>query len=298
MAELTMLAEMMDRDLERAAPQLAELNMTRLDLKTGVFDRPIENLDDERRERLARLLDATGTSVYCFSSTLGHRNISDLGEIAFRTEMETGIANMIATAQVVRPDKVRLLSCWFDQEEDQGEPNRYLAAHAPWVYDAYRDAMDQIEAAGLSATIENEPNTVLASPESTVTFFDRLERPDATFTWDIQNMWQSGTYPRMEAYRTLRPLLDYVHLKGGRSSDGNEAPLAFRCPLEQATWPVREIVEAVLSDGASPVICLNPSHGAAPGGYEFGSVADRAGMMRAEALRDVAFLRATFGAIS
>jgi hypothetical protein len=111
-------------------------------------------------------------------------------------------------------------------------------------------------------------------------------------------MWQSGTYPSLEAYRTLRPLMDYFHLKGGRSANGGVGPLTFRCPLGQASWPVREIVAAVLADEASPVICLNPSHGAAPDGYEFGSAQDRAGMMRAEALHDVAFLRENFGAIS
>lgn len=298
MTELTMLAEMMDRNIETAVAQLAGLNMPQLDLKTAVFDRAIDDLDDERRERLAALLELTGTSVYCFSSTLGHRNISELGERAFRKELEAGIANMAATAQTVRPGKVRLLSCWFDGRGEQTDATAWLEANAPWVYAAYRDAIDQIEAAGLPATIENEPNTILSSPEETVAFFDRLDRPNATFTWDVQNMWQSGTYPSLAAYRTLRPVMDYFHLKGGRSANGGPGALAWRCPLEQASWPVQELVSAVLADEASPVICLNPSHGAAPEGYAFGSRDDRAGMMRQEALRDVAYLRANFGAIA
>ncbi len=298
MTELTMLAEMMDRDLEVAVQKLSELNITRLDLKNHVFDRSIDDLDAERRDRLAALIERTGTSVYCFSSTLGHRNVSEVGEHEFRRQLETGIANMVATAETVRPTKVRLLACGFAERADYADASVYLGDRAPWVYDAFRDAIDQIEAAGLRATIENEPNTILSTPEETVAFFARLERPRASFTWDVQNMWQSGTYPSLEAYRTLCPVTDYLHLKGGRADPSDPGELVYRCPLDRASWPVKEIVGAVLADGISPVICLNPSHGAVAPDYEFASLAGTPEMMRAEALRDVEYLRATFEEIA
>src|SRR4051794_4576005 len=112
-----MLAEMMDPDLEVAVEGLRDLGISRLDLKNHVFDRAIDGLDDERRERLAVLLQRTGASVYCFSSTLGHRNISHVSERELRGELERGIANMIETARLVRPDKVRFLSCLYDERE-------------------------------------------------------------------------------------------------------------------------------------------------------------------------------------
>jgi sugar phosphate isomerase/epimerase len=297
-AELTMLAEMMDRDLPAAVSQLADLDIRQLDLKTSIFGRAIEDLEDRQREQLAQLIAESGATAYCFSSTLGHRDVCAVDERTFRTELQTGIANMIATAQLVRPRKVRLLSCWIGEHRHEPDQMAALERHAPWVIAAYRDAIDQVVSAGLSPTIENEPNTVLNSPEGTVAFFDRLERPAATYTWDVQNMWQSGSYPSLDAYHTLRPIMDYFHLKGGRSADGKPGPLTYRCPLEQASWPVREILGAVLADDASPVICLNPSHGAVPEHYEFGSLEDRAAMVRTEALRDVAYLRANFGAIA
>jgi sugar phosphate isomerase/epimerase len=296
--DLTMLAEMMNQDLETAICELTELNITRLDLKNHVFDRAIDTLDNERRERLAGLVERSGMSVYCFSSTLGHRNVSEVGEREFRHELELGIGNMIETAKVVRPNKVRLLACGFHGRADYADATAYLDSHAPWVFAAYRDAIDQIEAAGLAATIENEPNTVLSAPDETLAFFARLARPRATFTWDVQNMWQSGTYPSLAAYHALRPLTDYVHLKGGRASADAPGDLAFRCPLEQASWPVRKIVSAVLTDGISPVLCLNPSHGAIAADYELASLAGTPELVRTEALRDVAFLRATFQEIA
>ncbi|MGH2615106.1 MAG: sugar phosphate isomerase/epimerase family protein [Thermomicrobiales bacterium] len=298
MTELTMLAEMMNRDLDTAVRELAELNITRLDLKNHIFDRAIEDLDDARRERLATVLDRTGASVYCFASTLGHRNVSDVGEHAFRTSLEAGIDNMVATAAWVRPAKVRLLACGFDERADYADATTFLDEQAPWVYDAYRDAIDQIEAAGLAATIENEPYTVLSNPEETVEFFARLDRPRARFTWDIQNMWQSGTYPSVDAYLALRPVTDYVHLKGGRASPEAPRALAFRCPLDRASWPVREVVSAVLADGISPVLCLNPSHGAADPDDDLAPLAGTPEWTRAEAIRNVEYLRATFRGIA
>jgi sugar phosphate isomerase/epimerase len=295
---LTMLAEMMDRDLEVAAAQLGNLNITHLDLKNYVYDRAIDDLDDERRERLATLLERTGMSVYCFSSTLGHRNTTQMAEREFRQELANGIANMVETARWVRPAKVRLLSCWFDERRDYADATAYLDEHASWVYDAYRDAIDQIEAAGLAATIENEPNTILSNPQETVAVFARLDRPKASFTWDVQNMWQSGTFPSQEAYRTLQPVMDYLHLKGGRASPDAPRDLVYRAPLDQASWPVREIVAAVLADDASPVICLNPSHGAVADDYELASLAGTPELNRTEALRDVAYLRANFKEIA
>jgi sugar phosphate isomerase/epimerase len=297
-AELTMLAEMMDRDLEAAVAQLGDLRITRLDLKNHVFDRAIDDLDDARRERLAALLDQSGGSVYCFSSTLGHRNICQIGEREFRQELAQGIANMADTARTVRPDKVRLLACAFDNRGDYADATDYLDGRAPWVYDAYREAIDQIEAAGLHATIENEPHTILSNPEETVAFFARLERPRSSFTWDVQNMWQSGTYPSLESYRTLRPVMDYLHLKGGRASPEAPRELRYRAPLEQASWPACEIVAAVLADRISPVICLNPSHGALAPDYELAPLAGSPALIRAEAIRDVAFLRGAFREIA
>jgi len=37
--------------------------------------------------------------------------------------------------------------------------------------------------------------------------------------------------------------------------------LKYASSLEDASWPVIDIVKAVIKDGISPVICLNPSHG-------------------------------------
>lgn len=299
MAQLTMLAEMMDHDLSAAVNDLKELGIRQLDLKNHVFDRSIDDLDDERRAQLAALIEVTATEIYCFSSTAGHENVSQMGERAFRRKLADGIDNMLRTAERVRPRMIRLLACKFDTRENVTDGNDYLERHLPWVYAAYRDSVDQIDDAGIVTTIENEPNTIFSTPEETVAFFERLDRGTKVgMTWDIQNMWQSGTYPTRDVYRTLRPVINYVHLKGGRSTPKAPFELTYRSPLANASWPVREIVGQVLADGVSPVICLNPSHGVPPKDYAFASIWGTQHLAGAEARCDLAFIRKTFPMLS
>ena len=294
MTELTTAADMMDEDLPLAVSRLSDLGLRYLDLKDQVFGRPIANLDDERRDRLASLLAGTGLSVYCFSSVLGYWHLDQLDEATFRRRLEEGARNLIATSNVVRPAKVRLIACEFDEGAAGDGATAYLETRAPWVYGAYRDAVEQLTDAGLAVTFENEPRTIFANPEETIAFFERLDRPRAGFTWDVHNMWQSGTYPSLEVYRTLQPLIDFVHLKGGRADSTDPTTLVYRSPLESASWPVREIVSAIIADGVSPVLCVNPFRGSMATGPGLPPVAGSPEMIRDYATRDVAFLRETF----
>jgi hypothetical protein len=57
--------------------------------------------------------------------------------------------------------------------------------------------------------------------------------------------------------------------------------LKWRSSLADASWPVAEITRRVAEDGVSPVICLNPSHGASKPGYDYADIV----------ARDIAYLR-------
>jgi hypothetical protein len=111
--------------------------------------------------------------------------------------------------------------------------------------------------------------------------------PGLSYTWDVQNMWQCGTFPSLEVYAAVKPYLNYLHLKGGLA-EGPERKLRWAAPLEQASWPVLAIVRRAIADRASPVICLNPSHGERRPGA--------AGPSDVE--RDIAFLRRNFEEIA
>ena len=149
-----------------------------------------------------------------------------------------------------------------------------LQREFPWVMGVYRDWGDEIAASGFGILIENETRgCLLGSVADVQSFFAILDRPAARYTWDVQNLWQSGTFPSLEVYRQLQPLIGAVHLKGGRRDD--DQTLKWAAPLDEASWPVLEIVRAIIADGVAAFICLNPSHGHKPPGWNDWEVAQR-----------------------
>jgi hypothetical protein len=115
--------------------------------------------------------------------------------------------------------------------------------------------------------------------------FRLLDRPGRVeFTWDVQNMWQAGTWPTVALYEELREVIGLVHLKGGQSATPG-GPLRYRCALEESSYDVRGLVHAVVTAGRVQVICLNPPHGEL-----------RPGVNEADRLeRDLAFARELVG---
>lgn len=266
--ELTMLTEMMDPDLEKAIAGLKELGITWLDLKGGVLGQAVQDLTPAQAGQVAALLERTGTRTYCLSYTLGAWNVSELDEAGFRQRLDAGLDRLLPVAGRLRPRFVRLLACHFEHRAGYADANEWLEANVPWVYGAYRDAVRRIQAAGFAATIENEPWSIFSHPGETAGFYERLGADlGAGFTWDVQNMWACGEFPSLESYAVMKPWINYVHLKGGKAAPEAPRVMAFRALLEDAGWPVREIVDQVIADGTSPVLCLNCSHGGMPAGY-------------------------------
>jgi sugar phosphate isomerase/epimerase len=181
---------------------------------------------------------------------------------------------------VLRPEVVRLLAPRLAPGPAESALKR-LDWEYPWFVAVYRDWIDRLGDAGCGVLIENEASgCVLATPADITLFFARLNHPSARFTWDVQNLWQRGTFPSLETYQRLSPYIGEIHLKGGRH-DGSGETLTEASSLEEASWPVVEIVRAVLEDGLVSYLCLNPSHGARPPDWDTWEVAQR----------DVAFLR-------
>ena len=66
----------------------------------------------------------------------------------------------------------------------------------------YREAIQRRAAAGLRVTIENECHAnILSTPAEVRHFFAELRCGTAVnLTWDVQNMWQIGTFPSLQGY--------------------------------------------------------------------------------------------------
>jgi sugar phosphate isomerase/epimerase len=282
---ITMLNSMADKDFETALDRHVEWGLTHLDIKDSVFGKGVVDLTDAEAQRAAELIRERGLSVYCMSTQLFHDDV-EVGEAAFREAHLGPLDRAITIAKIFQPDLFRLLSARTTRRGELTDSIGYLQGKHPWVIQSYRAAVERLAAAGLRVTVENECHAnIHSTAQEVVDFFAELDCGDAVnLTWDVQNMWQMGTFPTMEGYRQLQPLLAYFHLKGGQAGEGT-TELRWRSSLEDASWPVREITQQVVADGVSPVICLNGSHGKPKDGYDYSNVT----------ARDLAFVRDELG---
>lgn len=285
--QLTMLNSMAGPDFPVALNRHVALGLRLVDLKDGLWGQKVEDLNDEQAARAAALIDERGLEVHCLSTALGWAD-ANLGESVWRAGQEKLLQRVLQVAAILRPRYVRVLAVRAGTVE---KPVRWsyaetIAGH-PWLPAAYADLVRRIHAAGFATCIENEAkHCALATPEDVVAFFAAL-RPLVSggvcdYIWDVQNMWQMGTFPTLAGLQVLRPYLRLLHLKGGRADA--HGVLTEASALRTATWPVLQILEEVRRAGAVSVICLNPSHGKRQPDYDIWRVAQD----------DIAYLRESF----
>lgn len=271
----TMLNAMADKDFETALDRHVAWGLKHLDLKGGILGNDVVGLSTEEAGRAKELADERALSVYCLSTTLFDEFV-EAGEWVFRGEHLGKIDRLIEVADVLEPHFVRLLAAKTRQRQQTSDAIRYVNEEHPWLMDLYREASERLIDAGHRVTIENEcHDCIFATTDEIIRFFETLDCGDAvSLTWDVQNLWQMGTFPTLHIYEALKPLIAYYHVKGGQS-ESERGPLRWRSSLEDASWPVEEITGRVVADGVSPVICLNSSHGERKEGYDYEGVTER-----------------------
>lgn len=279
--ELTLLNSMAGDDIAASIARQQAWGIRCLDLKDHLFGRAIADLDPEQGIRLAGLIAAAGLRVHTASTGIGY-GVVEQGETAFRAAFDPQIERMCALIPLLRPTQVRLLSAKTSRRALLCDAITYLRREHAWLFAWYREAVDRLAATGVAVVIENEIGDCCVSrPEEALDLLAAIDRPQLRLIWDIVNLWQLGTYPSVAVYRQLAPVIGMVHLKGGRS-DVPGGRLRWRSGLADASWPVRELVAAILADRITPVLCLNPPHGEAHPDFAVDYAAD------------LAFLRATF----
>lgn len=273
--KMAMLNSMAAQDFVESLDKQQRWGITELDLKDRIFEKSVIELTDAEASRAKEEISRRGMSVYCMSTQLFHDDM-EKGESHFREHHLAKIGETLRIARILKPAVIRLLSARSGVRQTFSSSLEHIARHHPWLPPLYREAVDSLQDAGFAVTIENEcRDDMFSSPEEIIGFFQLLDRQGkVSFTYDVQNLWQMGTYPSLDVYRALSGLIGYFHLKGGQSLEpGGE--LVWKSALEDAAWPVLEMTRQVVRDGISPVICLNPSHGQRKEDYDYDGIVER-----------------------
>ncbi|QNK60943.1 TIM barrel protein [Paenibacillus sp. PAMC21692] len=270
-----MLNDMVSQDFAASLDIQKSWGIQVLDLRQNIFGKNLAGLTIDEAKAAAEQIAERDMSVYCLSSGIFLNDI-ELGREAFANRYDAEIEHIIQLAEVLKPKVVRLLSARSSKRDAYLDSVEHMEANHPWVIPMYREAVDRIHSAGLQVTIENEAKKCIWSkPNEIIGFFRELNRPDkVSFTFDVQNIWFEGTFPTMDVYRELRPLMGYYHLKGGQTGESGDK-LVWQSALDDASWPVAELTKQVLADKATEVICLNPSHGEVKPGYDYNNLDKR-----------------------
>lgn len=286
--QITMLNSMGGADFEACARQHVALGLGWLDLKDRIWGQTINDLSLENAARVLDIAQTYGLDVASFSTALCSSNLEE-GEAAFRAAHLPTLEHVLKVAKILRPRTIRLLSPVIQPFPADGDTLRLVEQRHAWVFPVFREMIDRMTGTGQQVLIENEAAGAIFNTTAGVQgFFERLDRPGrARLTWDVQNFWEAGVFPSLDVYRALKPLIGCIHLKGGRT-EGNGRELVWASSLEDASWPVAEIASAAVADRVAPFICLNPSHGKRPPGWNLVEITRR----------DVDFLRRTISAAS
>jgi sugar phosphate isomerase/epimerase len=269
-AQLTMLNSMASEDFEESLRIHKKWGIEWLDLRDEIYGNWVATLDLETANRAKVAIDDAGMQVFCLSTSVFFADIAE-GEAEFRDVHMRKLKDILEVAKVLQPRVVRVVAAQLAECERGTRSMPLIKEKYPWLADTYREALQLVHDAGFIPTIENEAfKCFLSQPEDFIEFFEWLDRPDiAHLTWDVQNQWATGVFPSLEIYETLKPLIHYYHVKGGQAVGASDR-LAWNVALKEASWPVVEITQAVVNDGVSPIICLNPAqHGAQKPDYNY-----------------------------
>ena len=264
MVDLTILNTMASSDFSAALERHHQWGMKFLDLKDWVFGKRIVDLTEEEAPSPGVDPGSRALRVLLFDPTF--RTRGGAGRRSIPQGPPRKVDHTIEIARILQPDMIRLLAAQTTRRAAIDDSVAYLKSEHPWALPLYAEGIDRIHEAGFH---------ILGNPTEVLDFFAELDRPDkVSFTWDVQNLWELGTFPSLDAYQAFRHLVHYYHLKGGQHNNSS-ADLCWRSSLEDASWPVVDITRQVVADGATPVICLNGSHGEKKDGYDYTDIVQR-----------------------
>ena len=255
---LTLQSDMCGSTLEEVIAFHLDRGLSELDLKTGLAGEPVETmtLDDARRARA--MLDAAGLGLYCLSTSLFAVELAADGRAV--EDDAARLQELGPVIDVLAPRYVRVLAAI--RPEHGSSPVAHLPGAVAYAA-ALRSSAADLTARGTGLLIENGPENSVVSSAANARQLAELIGTGSTigFIWDVQNMWQSGSFPRASDPAEFGSLLKYVHVKGGRTAGPVPGELVSASTLADASWPVVEVLDAVRELGTVECIALNPSHG-------------------------------------
>jgi sugar phosphate isomerase/epimerase len=245
---LTGFADEISPELDEQLDTLADESIRFVELRS-VWNKNVLDLTDDEVEKVGAAMSERGIGVSSIGSPIGKVPITE----DFAPHLER-FRRALHVAKVLDAPYVRVFSFFIPTGED---PSVYRDE----VLGRMGTLAKEAEYAGVVLVHENEKEIYGDIPSRCLDILTRVDSPALRAAWDAANFVQCGVdHPYQEGYDSLRPYVEYVHVKDALAGSGTVVPAG------EGDGEIRETISALHASGFDGFFSLEP-HLASSGTY-------------------------------
>ena len=244
---LTGFADEISPELEEQLETLAQESMGYMELRSA-WNTNVLDLSDDELDRIKAATAQRGIGISSIGSPIGKVPVTD----PFGPHLER-FRRALYAADVMESPYVRVFSFFVPEGQ---EPGHYREE----VIDRMGIMAGEAEDSGVTLLHENEKEIYGDVPSRCLEILAGVGSPALRAAWDAANFVQCGVRPYTEGYASLRPYVEYVHVKDALSGSDSVVPAG------EGDGQLPDTLSALRASGFDGFFSLEP-HLASAGTY-------------------------------
>lgn len=245
---LTGFADEISPELDEQLDTLAQESMNFMELRS-VWNTNVLDLSDGELEKIRSATTERGVEISSIGSPIGKVAITD----PFAPHLER-FRRALHAAMVMNAPYVRVFSFFIPEGK---EPDLYRDE----VLERMGAMASEAEGAGITLLHENEKEIYGDVPSRCLDILEGVDSHALRAAWDAANFVQCGIqHPYTEGYDSLRPYIEYVHVKDALADSGQVVPAG------DGAGEIPQTLAALRASGFDGFFSLEP-HLASAGTY-------------------------------
>jgi sugar phosphate isomerase/epimerase len=244
---LTGFADEISPELEEQLETLGEESIGYMELRS-VWNTNVLDLSDDELDRVKSAAAQRDIGISSIGSPIGKVAVTE----PFGPHLER-FRRALHAADVMETPYIRVFSFFIPEGH---EPGHFREE----VLDRMGIMAGEAEDSGITLLHENEKEIYGDVPSRCVEILDGVGSPALRAAWDAANFVQCGVSPYEEGYASLRPYVEYVHVKDALSGSDTVVPAG------EGDGQLPETLSALRASGFDGFFSLEP-HLASAGRY-------------------------------
>jgi sugar phosphate isomerase/epimerase len=244
---LTGFADEISPELEEQLETLEQESMSFMELRSA-WNTNVLDLTDDELERVKSATAERGIRISSIGSPIGKVAVTE----PFGPHLER-LRRALYAANVMESPYVRVFSFFIPEGQ---EPGHYREE----VIDRMGIMAGEAEDSGVTLLHENEKEIYGDVPSRCLDILASVGSPALRAAWDAANFVQCGVSPYEEGYASLRPYVEYVHVKDALPGSDRVVPAG------EGDGQLPETLSALRASGFDGFFSLEP-HLASAGTY-------------------------------